>query len=575
MDWKTTVDQLIAADSTPVNNAKAQKTTNTTKLNALTALQDDLSALQTSVKALDDGDSFAQRAAKFADSGSTWSATASAGTETGDYVFNVSQLATKAARTGSASLGAPISSTNTVTNVTLATMNLGTAITAGNFSINGVKIDVAVTDSLSSVFQRISDKTSGAVTASYDAKTDTISLKSTSAITVGSAGDTSNFLTALKLYNSTASGTSSSGYTLQTQGKLGVPVLTATLENAKLKTAISAVDLKGNGSFSINGVTINFNAKTDSIQAVIGRINASSAGVLAAYDRANDQFTLTNKTTGNVGLNVSESTGGVLEALGLNATATPTSGQNAKFTINGSSSIISTSNTFGSDVTGITGLSVTAATAGSQTVNVSSDNTALTTKLNDFIEKYNTVQDYLSQQTKISTNSDGSVSTSTLSGNLDISAIGSKLRNLVFHSASGLSGSIKRLADIGIDFQSSSSDLQIADSTKLENALNTNASDVATLFTNSTDGLATALSAYVNKITGYGGTLSSETAALNKQNTDLDKQIERLNSQLDAERTRLTNSFVQMESAQSSLKSELQSLQSTFGTSSSASSTVA
>jgi flagellar hook-associated protein 2 len=569
MDWKTTVDQLIAADSTPLTTAKADKTANTTKIAVLSTIKDDLTALKTSADALNNPDDFNERSANIADSSSTWSATAASGTATGDYVFEVSQLATKTGRTGSANMGAPISSSSTVTGVTLGTMNLGTAITAGSFTVNGTKIDLALTDSLASVLKNISDKTSAAVTATYNSTSDTISLSSTSQITLGSANDTSNFLTALKLYNSSETGSSGSTYTLQSTGKLGVPVLSATLENAKLKTTISNVDKNGNGTFSINGVPISFNTKTDSVQAVIDRINGSTAGVVTTYDKSADKFALTNQKTGNLGMSISETAGGFLEALGLNSTATLSSGKNATLTVNGGNPLTSTDNHFTTDITGITGLSVTATSTGSQTVNVAPNSTNATSKLNDFITKYNAAQDYIAEQTKITTGTDGKVTTATLASDHDISDISSKLRGLVFSSVSGLTGSIKRLADIGIDFQSDSSDLEITDANKLDKALTNNASDVATLFDGSSGGLVSIMDAYVTKFTDSGVTLPSKTTSLNAQNDDLDTQIDRLNTQLDAKRTRLTNSFVQMETAQSSLKNQLSYLQNAFKTSSS------
>ncbi|MDD5348991.1 MAG: flagellar filament capping protein FliD [Chthoniobacteraceae bacterium] len=571
LDWQTLVDQLIQAESTPVTKATAQKATNATKITTLGELQGDLTDLQDAIDALGDAGTFSTRSAKIADSSSTWSATAAAGTEMGEYDFNVTQLATKAQRAGASNAGSSISSSNTVSGVTLATMNIATAITAGDFTVNGAKINLSLTDSLADVFQKISDATGGTVTATYDSASDAVSLKSTTQIVIGSASDTSNFLTSMKLYNSSESG-GSGNYAIQSRGTLGVPVVSATIADSGLKSAITNVDTNGDGTFSINGVPIGFNTKTDSIQAVLNRINASSAGVVAAYDKSGDKFTLTNKITGNIGLTVSEDAGGFLEALGLNTASTFKSGQNAEFTVNNGATIVSTSNNFTSDVTGISGLSVTATTQGIQSVNVTADNSGTRTKIDNFISKYNAVQDYIEAQTKITPNSDGTVTTALLAGNLEIGGMSSKLRSLVFSAVPGLTGAVKRLADIGIDFKSGSSDLEVKDSAKLDDALNNNPGDVTALFTSSSGGLMSAIDAYVLKTTGSGGTLASQTDSLNKQNAQLDDQIKRLNAQLDAERARLTNEFVQMEQAQSTLQTQLKALENAFGTNSSSSS---
>lgn len=558
LDWKTLVDQLIAAEQTPVNTLQAEKSAGAKKITTLGTLSEDLTALQTSIKALSGDGMFAGRSAKIADSTSTWSATASAGTTAGQYVFNVSKLATTAQRNGSTNAGAGISATDDVSGVTLATMNISTAITAGDFTVNGQKISIALTDSLQSVFQKIQDATG--VTATYDHNSDTVSLSSSGPIVIGSASDSSNFLTALKLYNQATPST-----TIQSTSTLGVPNLNSTIENSNLKAAIGDVDASGNGTFSINGVAISFNTKTDSIQAVMNRINTSSAGVTASYDKASDKFILTNKVTGNLGLTVSEASNGFLEALGLNSTSTFASGSNAEFKVNNGSTLVSTSNNLGPDVTGISGLAVTATTTGSQTVNVTSDTTDARAKIDDFIAKYNAVQDYIDQQTKVTIGSDGKVTTSTLSSNHDVSDMAHSLRGLAFGAIPGLTGTIKRLADIGIDFKTGTSDLQVSDSAKLNDALANHSDAVSSLFGEPSNGLIHKIDSYVTKVTGTGGLISHLTDSINHRGKEIDDQIARLNAQIAEDRTRLTNSFIAMEQAQSNIQSQAAAFNNAFG----------
>jgi flagellar hook-associated protein 2 len=59
----------------------------------------------------------------------------------------------------------------------------------------------------------------------------------------------------------------------------------------------------------VNGVTINYNTSTDSIQNVLDRITNSTAGVAASYDSLNNHFVLTDKTTGDVGISVQDVAG--------------------------------------------------------------------------------------------------------------------------------------------------------------------------------------------------------------------------------------------------------------------------
>jgi flagellar hook-associated protein 2 len=433
-------------------------------------------------------------------------------------------------------------------------------VKAGDFTVNGARITVALTDSLQDVFAKIATATGGAVTASYDPATDKVGLSSASEIVLGSANDTSNFLGALQLYNN---GTSE----VLAPKALGVVSISAAIANANLRSAVSAVDAGGNGSFSINGVSIAFNMNTDSIQTVMARITASNAGVTASFDQVNDRFSLTNKTTGDVGVSVSEGAGGLLEALGLGGGAVLVRGKNAQFSVDGGPSITSASNTFDESVTGIAGLSVSATSETTETITVGSDTAGARAKIEDFIAKFNAVQTYIEQQTKTTTTGEGKVTAATLAGNHEITDVAKQLRNKVFAAVPGLTGSIQRLESLGIDFKSGTSELEIKDGGKLEAALRDNAEAVRTLFSDSTDGLAKRLDGFITRITGTSGTLTTQTTTLAKQSTSIDAQIAAMDRRLAQQKALLEQSFIRMESAQSNLQNQLTALNNAFGTS--------
>src|SRR5215813_11698532 len=199
LDWQSLIAQLIAAERVPETTLQAQQAVDQQKIDAFGTINTDLLALQTAAQALGDNSVFLGRSATISDP--SWAVTASPGAALGQHTFNVLSLATKAQVTGATDAGSGISATNDVSGVTLETMNVSTPITAGTFTVNGSQVTVATTDSLQDVFDRISTATGGAVTASYDPTTDTVSLNSGSEIILGSANDTSNFLSAMKLYN--------------------------------------------------------------------------------------------------------------------------------------------------------------------------------------------------------------------------------------------------------------------------------------------------------------------------------------------------------------------------------------
>jgi len=315
-DWKSFIDQIMAVQNAPIDRIRAQEQTNLAKNTALTDLQTRITSLQNSSKALATPTLFGGRQATSTTANSTWKPLADTGTASGSYQLAVSKLATTARLNGTSDLGLALSTTNDVSALTLATLPTATAVTAGTFTVNGAKVTVALTDSLDQVFTAISTATGGAVTASYDSTTDKITLNGgATEVMLGAANDTSNFLNALKLANNTTPTTSSTS-------RLGVLNQSATLANSRLSTAITAVDGSGNGTFSVNGVSIAYNVNTDSLSTIYSRINQSGAGVTVAYDGNNDRVSLINNVTGDTGISVSETAGGLMDALGLSTGAT-------------------------------------------------------------------------------------------------------------------------------------------------------------------------------------------------------------------------------------------------------------
>ncbi len=566
LDWQSLVTKLIAAEAVPQNTLRNEKSVGQQKTNVLEALKTSLTALQTSVKALSGstGSVFAGRTATVANSASGWTASADAATEVGSHSIQVTQLATKAQLAGTAGQGKALSTTSNVSGLTIATLPIATPITAGQFTVNGVRVNVAATDSLKDVFDRISTATGGAVTASYDPVLDKVRLSSSGEIILGSANDTSNLLTSLGLNNNGTGDVSS-------PKALGAISLTKSIIYSNLRSAVTAVDGSGNGSFTVNGVSIAFNANTDSISAVIARINSSSAGVTASYDSLSDRFKLTNKTTGDTGISVSETSGGLLDALGLGSSATLTRGKNAQFSVDGSATLTSASNTFDGSVHGIAGLSVTATSTGTQTVTVGGDTSGTRSNIEDFISKYNAVQNLIAQQTAITSGTGGKVTSALLASNHDVGDIATSLRKQIFTAVPGLTGSIQRLESLGIDFTTGTNTLAIKDSAKLDAALAHNTEEVSKLFTSSSDGLATRLDSFLTQVTGSTGLIATQETTLTNQSKSLDDQIASMQRHLDQQKALLTKSFIQMESAQSAIQSQLTALNNAFGLTSSSS----
>jgi flagellar hook-associated protein 2 len=532
----------------PINRLAVEQVRNTQANTALTDLGTRLTALQAATTALKSATLFAGRSATL--SGTGWSAAAASGTPSGTYSFNVSKLATAARREGGADIGSGLSATNDVSALTIATLPIGTAVSAGTFTVNGARIDVGLADSLQDVFDAIDTATGGAVTASYDSATDKVTLSGTGEITLGAANDTSNFLRALKLGNN---GTD----TVASSGALGTTRTSGSLASAGLRTAITAVDVDGNGAFTINGVEIAYNVNTDSLSGIVSRINQAGAGVSASYDTVNDRVVLTNMKTGDIGLSVTEAAGGLLGALGLTTGGALVRGENTEFTVNGGPVISTHGTTLDVSTHGIAGLTITAGSTGTQSATVAADTASMKSKINDFITAYNSLQTFIEEKSKI-TSTNGKVTTAVLTTNREVPAWAGNLRSLAFGSAEGTIG---RLESLGIDFQSGSSQLEIKDETKLDTALRDRPAEVEAFFQKSGTGLASKFDTRLAVLTTQN---TDQQKRLTATNAGIDRQIADLERRLEQQRALLTDSFIRMEEAQAKIQQQSSALTNAF-----------
>jgi flagellar hook-associated protein 2 len=538
INWTALINSMGAAEAAPETAWNTQITTLNSENTAYQTLGTDLSAVQSDIATLSDPSFFQSSAASSSNSGVA-TATAAAGTTLGDYDVSVSQLATAASLTGPAVTAQPISPTDNVNSVELGSSSFASPISAGTFTVNGQTITVSDTDTLQSVFDQINTATGDAVTGSYDSTSDTIKLQSSNPIVLGSAADTSNFLGATGLFNN-GSGTIASA------NRLGAINIYGNANTSDLSTAITDGG-SGNGSFTINGVSISYDASTDSINDILDNINSSAAGVTASYDSVNHQFSLANNTTGDVGVTLADNTGNFLTATGL-AGATMTQGANLQYSINGSGTLTSQSNTIDGASIGIAGLSVTAQDTGSATITVGADTSTIATAITNFVNDYNTAQKYISSQTATTTDSSGDTVPGLLTGNFDVEEISSQLRQMATATPGGVTGSVQSLSDLGITSNGQDNTLAI-DSTTLNQALSSNLTGAQQLFTDPSSGVASQLNPYLLNTIGGNGPLINGEASFTSQVTSLNNSITQLQSKITMDEATMQNEFVEMEDA--------------------------
>jgi len=447
------INAMVSLQQAPITALQNQITTDNARDAAYQSVSSAVSSFQTALQSLLVSNNVMGTSATTSTSG-ILTATASSAATTGPFQVWVSRLATATSvTTGGAGTAQPLGTAIDPTQ-TLANAGFATTPTVGTFTINGKSINVSSTDTLNSVIGSINSSGAG-VTASLvnDAygRANVLQVKSNTSgqvVQLGSAGDTSNFLSAMGLV---ASGTD----TVTSADPLGTINAGAALSAERTNLG----SIAASGSFSINGTTINW-TNSDSLNTIIGRINSSGAGVTAGYNQQTDQLTLTNSATGSTAMTLSDTSGNFLQTMGLvngsNQSVQQSYGQTAAYAINNQSNVqYSNSNTITNALPGVT-LNLQSAQAsgsGPVTVTVARNTSGADANVQSFVSAYNTLMTTLDSAVQESSSSSGSTSTTPngpLAGDPSILQLQSNIRQLMTNAATGSTGTYTTLASIGI-----------------------------------------------------------------------------------------------------------------------------
>ena len=343
-DWKSMVEQLTSVERAPQRRMRTEQAGVRAKNAAFTSLKTELTSLKTVSEKLKETSFFDTR--KVTSSETHTTATADSGTSSGEYNFEVFQLATSAKQLGAADVGAAVTASSA-----MSSGGFSIAVSAGTVTVQGKQVTVSTDDSLTTTLAAIKTAVGGSF--DYSVSGDKVTLTDSSEIVLGSATDTSNFLQSLRL---NANGTTS----ITSSGKLGGIDMSVTPANANFTDGAGAAS----GSSKINGTTISWDSSA-TITDILDKINSSEASVYANYDPVNDRFLLTNKTTGDVGITLEDVTGDFLAKTRLltDNSGALSRGKNLLYKVNDAGPLESKSNTIDSNSSGIQGLAVTATKA--------------------------------------------------------------------------------------------------------------------------------------------------------------------------------------------------------------------
>lgn len=415
----------------------------------------------------------------------------------GVYTIDSTSIATASSVTSSATAGHSVRDTLTqgpysglasdtvplVDSYAAVTPNNGTG-TSGTITVDGVQVSYNVnTDSLQTILSRIQTAVQGSYDASftigYNGTTDTIVVNGSKPITLGSASDQGNLLQVLKLDQAQVNNSGPGPYTVTgTSGVGGVSISAALNGNTLAGFKGTGVT---SGFFTINGVAITISNSGDNLASIIGKINASAAGVTASYNYATNQITLVSNATGPQSIVVGGAgdTSNFLTEAGLTTAsgATTTTGQQAKIVLqnaNGSTSnIYSSSNQVTNAIAGVQ-LNLLSNTSTPFTVNVAQDTSGLVNAVNTFVSTYNAAISEINTATEPpvvtssppgSTQNSNSIGGGILFGNSDISTVRDDLTALVSGFFGGTSQSYNSLASIGLSLTDSFTQLTTTNNT--------------------------------------------------------------------------------------------------------------
>ena len=575
-DWKSVVDQLTAVERTPQTKVRTEQTTLASRRSALGQIATQLTDLQTKATALGDSSLYNRRSVSSSDTTIASVSTAD-GAVTGSYSINVTTLATPSSWLGATSgiisplHTADISASAAQAGPVLSAAGWGTTLTAGTVTIGvqnssgtvtNATVTVATTDTLKEVLVKLDTAIGSTGGATYSSANDqvTITRPNGTNLILGSASDTSNLLSCLKLF------TPASGANAVSDSKLGSLKLFSSLSSQPLVTPLTYGTTATTGAFSINGVSISYSSSS-TLASVLNSINDSAAGVQASFDSGLNRIVLKNKEAGNRGVVLAQSgSSNLLTAFGLTG-GTLSSGTDLVYSINGGATAKARSNTIKDSDSGLTGLTITASKVGTTTISSANDTGAARSAVDALVSSVNRVQSLISSLTVSNRDAAGKITAGVLAYDQTIFQLGSSLRSLLsLQLSGGPSTTIRGLADLGYSTTGYTNELSATNSASLNTALSSQLSEVQKFFSTTTTGLSERITSFVKPMVDENsGTLPQRQKGLTEQSSKLDDQLVAMERRVQSNRERLLAGFRAMEAAQAKSNSQMQFLNQKLG----------
>ena len=308
----------------------------------------------------------------------------------------------------------------------------------------------------------------------------------------------------------------------------------------------SSTPFSSSGSLTLvaGGITKTFQVTTNTLAGVRDQINTLNAGVTASIltTPTGNYLSISANATGKTTLQLFDSA----SASGTNLLTDANQGSNAKFQIN-SLTVEQTGNVVNSVVPGLT-FTILGESDTPVTLTLASDPTQLSSALQDFVTKYNTVQSDIQAQT--------GASGGPLAGDTILSQIRTTLQHLIGYTTA--TGTVQSLADLGVEF----SDTGVAsfNQTTFGALSATQVLDAFKYIGSAASGLggfSGLLTQYSDPVTGL---IQSEVAGLRQTDQNLQDRIDILTTRAAAVQAALTTKLEAADALQSELQQQQQAL---------------
>jgi len=350
----------------------------------------------------------------------------------------------------------------------------------------------------------------------------------------------------------------SGNYVLESSGNIGAYSSYKTLENLGITSDTTLV---------INGKSISLQ-RTDTITNVVNKINNTVSDITAVYDDKNGKIVLTSKTTGDNLIDVSGDAS-LLSTLGF-STGTFVLGQTAKLdiTINGYTNSVESKN---NSIT-YNGITFNLSATGSTTVTVSTDKEKIVDRVQEFVDKWNELTDFL--YTKLTENKVTGKSEDNMTEDEKLQGLlknDSFLRRIFDKFRSFLTQSVdsKTLADLGItsgdegkSFTNTMKGKINLDKDKLREFIDKNGTDAVWSFFGKLDGdkgLAIRIKDYSYQLTKFNGdidTVAGVQGRLEREKRILSKRMVTMMEYLQKKEQMLWAKYSSLESALAKLSAQ-------------------